>query len=85
MPSVITSLIRTVVPIVVGWLLSLGAVRAAGIDEEQLTGLLTGLLTVLAQIGYYAIARLLEQRWPAVGVVLLGSRRQPQYEAPAGP
>lgn len=78
----LTSLIRTLVPILVGWLLSLGVVSAAGVTEEQLTLALTGLLTVAGQVVYYLLLRLAEQRWPAAGV-LLGSRRQPTY--PAGP
>jgi hypothetical protein len=70
--DVLQSLKRTLVPIIVG------AVSASMIgpyvDESALRDLLAGLIAG----GYYTVLRLMEVRWPQVGI-LLGSRRQPMY------
>lgn len=68
------SIVRTLSPLVVGWLLSLPVTAALGVDQ----GTLTALVTVALSAGYYVAVRALEQRWPGVGV-LLGSARQPVY------
>lgn len=77
MNDVITSAIRTYTPILVGglisWLLSLGV----EVDPQSQAGLvifLTGLLQAL----YWTVVRLLEKKWPALGV-LLGKAEQPTY------
>jgi hypothetical protein len=49
-------------------------VARLNVTEADLTTAVTALVTGV----YYVAARLLEQRWPAAGV-LLGSRRQPAY------
>lgn len=67
--------VRTVVPILVGWLLAQPIVSAAGITEEQLVTL----VTVLVQVLYYVAARLLEQARPRFGV-LLGWIGEPTYQ-----
>lgn len=74
----VTSVIRTVVPIVVGWLLSLSVVTAAGVTEDQLTLAVTGALTVVGQVVYYVVLRAVERYVPQVGW-LLGRAVQPSY------
>lgn len=78
----LTSIIRTVVPIVVGWMLSLGVVRAAGVTEADLTLVVTGLLTVAGQVVYYVALRAVERYLPSAGW-LLGRPVQPTYVDPA--
>ncbi len=78
MNSFITSQIRTIVPIAVGALVSWLALRGINLDEGQEAGLVIA-LTGLLQALYYFIARLLEQRFPQVGTLLLGSSAQPEY------
>lgn len=79
----VTSIVRTVVPMVVGWLLSLGVVRAAGVTEADLTLAVTGLLTVVGQVVYYVVLRAVERYLPSAGW-LLGRAQQPNYDtAPA--
>ena len=75
------SLIRTWVPIAVGAVLSWLAARGLSLDEEATYGL-TAFLTALGGAVYYALARGLESRWPALGRLLLGSKRTPAYEPP---
>jgi hypothetical protein len=80
MSATITSLIRTYVPIVVGslvaWLITLGVV----LDPTVEAGLITALTGVLIAV-YYTVVRLLEKRWPALGI-LLGAATAPTYVKP---
>jgi uncharacterized membrane protein HdeD (DUF308 family) len=68
MPPLLASILRTVVPVTAGavitWLLSLGI----SVDSASLAMLLTGVITSI----YYLAARTLEQIWPALGALLLG-------------
>lgn len=77
MSDAITGLIRTWVPVGVGafiaWLITLGV----EVDAQTQAGLITA-LTALVIAGYYALAALLQKRWPWLGV-LLGSTKQPTY------
>lgn len=70
------SLVRTVVPVVVGtvlaWLLS------RGLDLTQYQNAVNVWLTLACTAGYYAAVRAAEVRWPQVGL-LLGWRAQPKY------
>lgn len=66
------SLIRTLVPIIVGAVMA--SVIGPYVDESALRDLLAGLIAG----GYYTLVRLIETRLPGAGV-LLGSRRQPLY------
>ncbi|NJP70456.1 hypothetical protein [Streptomyces sp. C1-2] len=83
MPTLFVSYIRTVVPLIAGWLLTL-AVRT-GIDIDSAT--VTAAVTVALGIAYYAVFRLLEwvgERLPGtmlqtVAGVLLGWARPPTY------
>lgn len=79
------SLIRTVVPLLVGWLLSLPIVPAvlhglAVTDTATVSAAATAILTA----AYYAAARALEHRFPAFGV-LLGVPAAPTYPTAAAP
>ena len=67
--------IRTYVPVLVGivatWLISLGV----DVDTAQLAVAITSLATAL----WYALVRLVAQKWPQVGW-LLGYQKAPVYE-----
>lgn len=72
--DLLTSLRRTLVPVAVGFLLAQAARAGLDIPAEELTGVVEALVTG----GYYAVVRIVEQYWPAAGV-LLGASRQPRY------
>lgn len=77
------SVIRTVVPLIVGALIAWAAKIGLNLPE----GAVTELVTVLVVAGYYVIARLIETRWPALGRILLAaglSKRQPVYTTALG-
>ena len=76
MSDFLTSLIRTWVPILVGYLVSLGLLPASLSDSA------TAAFTALVIGVYYALVRVLETRWPAFGW-LLGSPKKPTYVPPA--
>lgn len=67
------NLIRTYVPAVVGavvaWLIS----RGVNIDPATATATITAITGVLTA-GYYTVVRLLEERFPALGALLLLSK-----------
>ena len=74
-PSLTPSLVRTIVPLIVGGLASillasLGIVLPVEAASEVMTVVLSGV--------YYSAVRVLERRWPALGV-FLGSKQQPVY------
>ena len=77
MNNVAVSLIRTWVPIGVGalisWLITLGI----EVDEETQKGLVIACTALIMAI-YYGVVKLLERKFPWVGV-LLGIRAQPAY------
>lgn len=68
------SLIRTVVPIVVGALVGWLATRGVEVDASTIIPAVDGVVAAL----YYAGVRAAEQRWPAAGW-LLGSPGAPSY------
>ncbi len=63
------SIIRTLVPIAVGYLASMLLQYGIGLDDRALAGLTEFLGALLASI-YYVAVRAIEQRWPKVGVLL---------------
>ena len=77
MSDLVTSYIRTWVPIVVGpvlvWLSTV-----LGADFSEWEGTLVGFLIALVSAVYYAIVRWAEQKWPWVGK-LLGKQAAPTY------
>lgn len=78
MNAFITSLIRTITPVIVGLVLAGLAKVNLGISESATTALALSLDAFFIG-GYYAAARWLETRWPPLGL-LLGSTAQPTYE-----
>jgi hypothetical protein len=76
----VISAIRTYVPLGVGVLLTWLASRLhVVIDPSSQAGLVALCVAVLSAT-YYALARLLEHRWPMLGV-LLGVPAKPAYAA----
>ena len=73
-PNLLVSLRRTLVPVVVGFLISQAARAGFDIPADELTGVLEALVTG----GYYAIIRVAEQYAPVLGI-LLGAPKQPHY------
>ena len=71
----LTSLIRTLVPLVVGFLISIPVVASSGVTSDQLAGLVTAVVTA----GYYALARLLEAKVSPQFGWLLGKPGAPVY------
>jgi hypothetical protein len=68
-----TSLVRTVVPILVGHLLGWLTLLGVPLPETvgpTLSGLLVLVIGAFLSIGYYALFRWLEQKWPAFGIFL---------------
>jgi hypothetical protein len=82
MSDALVGLIRTWVPAGVGavlaWLVTLGV----ELDPQTEAGLLTS-LTALSIAVYYTLVRLLEAKWPAVGV-LLGVPKTAHYGRSVG-
>lgn len=74
-PDIIISLRRTIVPIVVGWIIA--QLLRLGIDADA--SLLTPIFNELVIAVYYTLARLAESRWPGRTSILLGSLSQPHY------
>ena len=71
----LTSLIRTLVPLIVGFLISIPVIAGTGVSSEQLAGLVTALVTA----GYYALARFLEAKVSPSFGWLLGKPGAPVY------
>ena len=72
------SIIRTLVPVIVGVIL--GQAIKIGLDLPE--GAVTEIVTVVITAGYYALARLIERQWPWLGGILLSfglTRKQPTY------
>lgn len=78
MNNLVVSLIRTYVPIGVGLLLTwLASSLHIVVDPSSQPGLVALCVTVVSA-GYYALARFLEAKVPALGV-LLGAPAKPSY------
>lgn len=73
------SLIRTYVPIAMGALFSWLLLHDVELPAEAQVMLIGG-TTALLQAAYYALARLIEMRWPSWGW-LLGRPTAPEYGA----
>ncbi len=86
--TILPSLIRTLVPLAVGWVLSLwltGAVLGFfSIDAASASDFLTQLATVLLTSLYYTLARLLEKYAGPYWGILLGYVKQPVAYAENG-
>lgn len=79
LPPIVASIIRTFVPYLVGYVLTLLAKAGFGLPEEAVTELLTIALGTL----YYALARVLETRFKPVWGWLIGLPKSPTYDATA--
>ena len=83
MPPLFISTMRTVVPLVAGWLLSLAAWAGYSVDSEQLVSA----VTLVLALAYYVVFRLLEvlgtrlrgTALQRVAGLLLGWARPPTY------
>ncbi|WP_019871391.1 hypothetical protein [Salinispora oceanensis] len=75
------SFIRTAVPVAVGAVLAwLASKTGIVLDADSSASLTAGVVAVVVAV-YYALARVLEIRWPWLGL-LLGRRAKPVYEVP---
>jgi hypothetical protein len=63
----LASILRTVVPVVVGVLLGWAAKVGLGMPSGAVFEIVTVVLTAV----YYALARFVEKQWPQLGSVLL--------------
>jgi uncharacterized membrane protein (DUF441 family) len=77
--DVLVSLVRTIVPAIVGTVLAWLASR--GLDLTSYSNAVNAALVPLFIALYYALVRLAERKWPIAGI-LLGARRQPKYVPP---
>ncbi|GAA0694974.1 hypothetical protein GCM10010193_57100 [Kitasatospora atroaurantiaca] len=73
--NVYVSLLRTGLPALVGWLVSLAAQHGLDLDPSALSGV----LTPLVGFAYYAVFRLAEEHVSPQFGWLLGYARPPQY------
>ena len=76
--SLLPSIPRTLVPLLVGYFAALPVVRALGLTDDQMVGL----VTVLVSAVYWLVVRLLEKVAPQFGW-LLGYASPPVYAPPA--
>lgn len=74
------SIVRTLVPYIVGVLVAQAA--RVGMDLDPVAA--TSVVTVVVAGAYYSVARFLEKRWPVAGRVLLSlgltTATNPQYK-----
>lgn len=78
------SILRTLVPVVVGVLLG----QAARLGLDLPAGAVTEIITVVLTTAYYALGRRVEHTWPGAGRLLLSlglARRTPVYRKPRTP
>ncbi|MFC8276243.1 hypothetical protein ACFUJR_27680 [Streptomyces sp. NPDC057271] len=86
--NLLASLLRTIVPLLAGWVLTVTG--ALGIDVDSTA--VAGGITVAVTAAYYALLRLAEEAaarigWEPLRLVaglLLGWARPPEYQAPTG-
>jgi hypothetical protein len=71
------SVIRTVVPLVVGSVIGWLATRGVDVDASTIIPAVDAIIAG----GYYALIRAAEKRWPSAGL-MLGARGAPSYAAP---
>lgn len=74
----VLSIIRTGVPMLVGWVVSYLFVHFGLSVPDAVQSWLEGLLTFGFGFLYYLLVRFLESKWPALGW-LLGTPKQPVY------
>lgn len=74
MNDFVTSLIRTIVPIVVGFVITQAARIGIELDSVSVGMIVTSVVSGV----YYTVARLLEKKNPKAGL-LLGKKSTPKY------
>jgi len=79
----VVSLIRTYVPLAVGVAVTYLAQTLGVVLDEDTSAMASAVAVAVVTAVYYAAARALESRWPALGV-LLGAAKTPAYPARAG-
>lgn len=72
------AIVRTVVPLIVGYVLSLAVMAGLHVPEE-VVGLVELVLVTVLTAAYYALIRWLSERWAWVGW-MLGYPTNPHYE-----
>ncbi len=83
MSDFVISSIRTYVPIFVGAFVAWLSLKGIQLDSSTVLALGTGLGGLFAAV-YYGVIRLVEKKYPQVGV-LLGSTQQPTYNPSINP
>ncbi|MBX6382010.1 MAG: hypothetical protein IRZ07_03400 [Microbispora sp.] len=83
MNDYVISLIRTWVPVGVGLVITWLARELGVVLDDDTTATAATVAVAVVTAVYYAAARALESRWPALGV-LLGAAKTPAYPARAG-
>lgn len=78
--QIFPSVIRTIVPMIVGWILAQLAIRGLNLPPDTVTQVVTWVITA----AYYGLARVLETRFKPVWGWLLGLPKAPTY-APTTP
>lgn len=73
----IPALVRTYVPLAVGFLISWLATLGVNVNSDGRTALVSGVTAVITAV-YYTVAHALETRW-SVFSLLLGSTNTPSY------
>lgn len=76
--DLIASVFRTVVPAVVGFVLTLLARKWGVIIDDNTSTSLTAALVVVVTAVYYSVVRILEAQFPWLGI-LLGWKATPTY------
>lgn len=77
MNDTITAYVRTYAPLIAGAVVSLAA--QYGLDISAGQEAIVTLIGVVAGAGYYALARLIGQRFPKIEAIMLGSSKTPTY------
>jgi hypothetical protein len=67
------NLIRTYVPVIVGGVIAWLATRGVKVNPATAAAVIVGMTSVITA-AYYTAARVLEERFPSLGAVLLGYR-----------
>ena len=78
MSDFVISQIRTYVPIIVGAVLAFLTTKGIELDATAAAGLSTFLTALFGGL-WYLIGRLLERKWPELGI-LLGVAKKPNYK-----
>lgn len=81
MTDLLTSITRTIIPTIIGWIV--GGLALVGVTiPESVQGWISGLLVFLVALIWYVVVRALEHKWPKLGW-LLGVPKKPVYSSDA--